>query len=167
MKNLILIRHAKSSWKNHALADYDRPLNKRGKRDAPLMGEHLKQQAIKPDLILSSPARRAIKTANIISRKLGFPINKIIDREEIYGAGHVTLITIIQQIENRYETVILIGHNPAITQLTLFLTHHPIENIPTCGVVSVSFEILNWEEVSEGIGIVDFYEYPKKIHNIT
>ena len=167
MKNLILIRHAKSSWKNHDLADHDRPLNKRGKRDAPMMGEHLYQLEIKPDLILSSPAKRAKKTARIISQKLGFPINKIIDRDEIYGASHSTLTAIIQQIEDRFENVILIGHNPAITHLSHFFTHHPIENVPTCGVVSVTFEIHNWEEVSEGKGIVDFFEYPKQIHNIT
>ncbi len=167
MKNIILIRHAKSSWKNLELADHDRPLNKRGKRDAPLMGEHLKQKAIKPDLILSSPAKRAMKTAGIISKNIGFPINQIEEREEIYGASHSTLTAIIQQIEDRFETVILFGHNPALTQLTLFLTHHSIDNIPTCGVVSVTFEILNWEEVSEGKGNVDFFEYPKKIHNIT
>ncbi len=163
MKNLILIRHAKSSWKYPELDDFDRPLNNRGKRDAPIMGEHLAQQEIMPDLILSSPAKRAIKTAGIISQKTDFPLKNIIEDEKIYAASYSTLLSIIQQIEDGYESVLLIGHNPAITQLAVFLTNHLIENIPTCGVVSVTFETTAWKKVSEGTGTMKFFNYPKNL----
>ena len=165
MKNLILIRHAKSSWKNHELADHDRPLNKRGIRDAPLMGELLSKKAINPDRILSSPAKRAIDTARLISQKIGVPVKHIVEHDKIYAASISSLLAIIQQIEDSFETVILIGHNPAITQMTLFLTHHPIDNIPTCGVVNMRFEIPTWREIAEGKGIIEFFEYPKKMLN--
>ena len=91
MKRLYLVRHAKSSWKDPDLDDFDRPLNKRGKRDAPLMGQKLRQADVRPDLIVSSPAKRAAKTAKIMAGQIEYPVKKIIWDESLYAAGIVTL----------------------------------------------------------------------------
>ena len=96
MKKLVLIRHAKSSWKNPGLRDFDRPLNKRGKADAPEMGRRLALRSLMPDRLLSSPAKRAIRTAEIIAGAIGFPAGRISRMDRLYGAGVAELIGILQ-----------------------------------------------------------------------
>lgn len=116
MKTLFLIRHAKSSWDDTALPDKDRPLNDRGRRDAPKMGERLAKRDVKPDLILSSPAVRALRTAEIIAKKLDYR-RKIVVNERLYAVGADDLLDVIHQLGDKVERVMLFGHNPELTEL--------------------------------------------------
>lgn len=161
MKRLYLIRHAKSIRKHPDLTDFERPLNKRGKKDAPLMGQRLKKYNVKPDLMISSPAKRALKTAGIIAEEIGFPIKKIVATESIYTAGVPDLLAVIRNIDDSFHHVMIYGHNPGFTMLAEHLTHHRVENIPTCGIYCLGFNIDSWKEVSEGQGTFIFFDYPK------
>lgn len=163
MKRLYLVRHAKSSWKHPYLEDMERPLNKRGKRDAPLMGKYLAANKVKPDLIISSPARRAIETARTIAEELGYSKKKIVAREEIYEAGENKIIDTIRETDNEVETLMVFGHNPGFTILANTLSNCNIDNIPTCGVFCVDFDIGSWAELDEKKGKFVFFDYPKNI----
>src|SRR5215470_8706335 len=112
MKTLYLVRHAKSSRDDPSLPDKERPLNKRGRRDAPRMGERLAKRDVKPDLILSSPAVRALATAEIVSRKLGYAIKDIVVDERLYGADPNDLLDVIHELGEKPKRVMLFGHNP-------------------------------------------------------
>lgn len=162
MKRLYLVRHAKSSWKDPDLSDFDRPLNKRGKRDAPLVGEYLKHHQAAPELIITSPAKRALKTAKIIAQELGLSPKNIVTDESIYLADVPALVTAIHQIEDSLKTVMLFGHNPGLTMLANFLTGQEVENIPTCGVFCIDFRAKSWREVGAGGGSAVFFHYPKR-----
>ena len=112
MKTIILVRHAKSSWKDTSLDDFDRPLNKRGKRNAPFMGEKLKNRQIVPDLILSSPAKRAKKTATIVAKTIGYPKKKIQYSDNMYHSSARYLLEMVRNQDDESETIMLFGHNP-------------------------------------------------------
>lgn len=159
-RTLYLARHAKSSWKDSSLSDFERPLNKRGKNDAPAMGEILKERNVKPDLIISSPAKRAKKTACIIGEKIGYPEDKIVFNKDIYEASSRELLSIIHNLNGNINSVMLFGHNPAFTMLNNILGDKYIDNIPTCGVVALQFE-KSWNELNEKSGKLLFFEYPK------
>jgi phosphohistidine phosphatase len=162
MKNLIVIRHAKSSWDDPALADIDRPLNKRGKRDAPLMGGILKFRELAPDRIISSPAKRARKTAKLIAAGVGCDAGTIDVRERIYMQGVPALIELVQELDDAWKRVYLVGHNPDLTELVNRLAGEGIDNIPTCGVASIEFEVDSWAHVMAGAGRLAFFDYPKR-----
>lgn len=164
MKYLYLIRHAKSSWDNPGLADIDRPLNKRGKRDAPLMGGRLKLHGVMPDLVYASPAKRARRTAAIIAECVGYPVENIVEQRNIYSSDMNLLLSVIQQTENSVERLFLVGHNYVLTDLAEQLTSEKLGNVPTCGIVGVAFNIGSWQEVAGGRGEMLFFDYPKK-HN--
>lgn len=160
MKTLYLIRHAKSSWKDHNLDDFDRPLNKRGKRDAPFMGELLADNEILPDIIYSSPAKRASDTAKIIAQKIGYT-KEIVYDERIYEFNFVILVRIIKEIDNIYESAFLFGHNPI---LNIFMEEYCDfdENIPTSGVIKMIFDCDDWKKITpQNCEFIEF-EYPKK-----
>ena len=163
MKTLYLVRHAKSSWKFPDLDDYERPLNKRGKRDAPLMGQYLKKQNIIPDIIVSSPATRAKRTSKIIAETLSYPKDKIKFIEDIYEASTLGLLDIAGKIEEKYESAMLVGHNPGMTYLANMLANVRIDNIPTCGIACISLNIKSWKEIAEKSGTLKFFEYPKNL----
>lgn len=162
MRELILVRHAKSSWKHENLPDFERPLNKRGKRDAPLMASILGKESGKPDLIMSSPATRAISTAKIIARVIDYPFDKIKKEIKIYHAEEIELFKIIRKLSDKYQKVLLIGHNPGLTDLYNMLCNSPIENIPTCGIVNLKFPLTKWEDLIRKSGSLSYFEYPKK-----
>lgn len=162
MKRLYLVRHAKSSWNRLELDDIDRPLNKRGKRDAPFMGQRLKQHDVCPDLIISSPAKRALKTAKIIAEEMGCPKKQIVIDDALYLQGISAIINLIQSIDDSHESVMLFGHNPDFTQLAEQLTDYQVDNIPTCGIFCIDFNVGFWQEVDEGKGLFTFFDYPKK-----
>ncbi len=162
MRNLILVRHGKSSWKEASVADIDRPLNKRGKRDAPFMGKRLREMRIKPDLIISSPAKRARKTAEMIAGELDFAAREIAIRDAVYRAGAGGLIDLVNAVGDHQACVILVGHNPDLTDLANRLADQPIEDIPTCGIISLKFPVTSWKKVVEGSGKVAFIDFPKK-----
>ena len=115
MKILILVRHAKSSWKNAYLLDIDRPLNKRGQRDAPVMGKRLAERDSTPDFLISSPATRALTTAEIIAQEIEYPVEDIVVDERIYGADVDDWLEIVQDLDDGWDCVMCFGHNPGIT----------------------------------------------------
>jgi len=165
MKQLFLIRHAKSSWSNPDLSDFDRPLNKRGKRDAPFMGQRLAQSKICPEVIIASPAKRAKRTVKTIATEIGYDLGAIIYREDIYLSGVSGLIKAIESTEDSVNSLALVGHNYAITELAEWLTGKTIGNIPTCGIVSIEFSIKRWSAIKEHDGQLIFFDYPK-LHTI-
>lgn len=164
MKILILVRHAKSSWKDISLDDFDRPLNKRGKRDAPLMGMLLKEKKFIPDIIISSPARRAASTAKIISEKLEYPISKIFWDDNLYEALACNILKVINEVDENNKVLLIVGHNPGLTNLSNYLLSNFISKIPTCGVVVIFFK-KKWKEIAENDGEILLIEYPKKHFN--
>ncbi len=165
MKKLYLIRHAKSSWNDLNLDDFDRPLNKRGKHDAKLMGERLKSKKIKPDLIIASPAKRASITANVIAKKIDYELEKIDYQETIYEASLYNLLSILKSIDNKNDVVFLIGHNPSLNSLLNYLVEsHDIENIVTTGMVEIKLDVERWGEIDEDSGEIVLFEFPKKYY---
>lgn len=162
MKTLYVIRHAKSSWDDPTLSDFDRPLNNRGKKDAPEMGKRLKQRKVLPDLFLSSPAERARTTCYAIAEELGYPESKIKTDKNLYHAEDAEILRIIQSLDNKYACVWIFGHNPGLTDFVNLLADAGIDNIPTCGVVACSLNVQSWDEVSRKKGVVTFFDFPKK-----
>lgn len=160
MKTLYLARHAKSYWKDQSIPDIDRPLNGRGKRDAPFMGEVLNDKKIMLDLIISSPAKRTKKTAIEIASKIGYPEKKIQFNEDLYEASSNTIIKLIKKIEEKYDSVMIFGHNPGLTMLNNHLSNHYIDNIPTCGIVALQLD-KKWSELDKNSCKFLFFEYPK------
>ena len=163
MRQLVLLRHAKSSWKDHTLADYDRPLNKRGKSDAPVMGERLAARGIEPSLIISSPARRARRTAEAVADALDYPAEEIEFEEDIYEAGVHTLLHLVRCLDDADREVLLVGHNPGLTELNNLLTGDYIANNPTCGAVVIGFDLPSWNQASPNSGEQKRFDYPKRL----
>jgi phosphohistidine phosphatase len=163
MKRLTLIRHAKSSWKEKGLADFDRPLNARGRSDAPLMGRRLAARGEMPDLVICSPARRAVATMKKIAREAGFPPCRIVEDERMYPADADELLRIVREIADCHDDVVLCGHNPGLTEFSNLVSNHFIDNIPTCGVVAIDFRLDSWKAVVPGSGELRYLDWPKRI----
>lgn len=162
MKRLTLLRHAKSSWSNPDLSDYDRPLNKRGRRDASEMGRRLAERGVKPDLVLASPACRSRVTVEVVATLLPIDGSDLLFDERIYLASSGDLIERLGSISENYEHVLLVGHNPGITDLANSLAGTRLDNVPTCGVISVELKGATWRELAQNEAILLFYDYPKK-----
>ncbi|TNE79330.1 MAG: histidine phosphatase family protein [Bacteroidetes bacterium] len=162
MKTLYLLRHAKSSWKDAKLSDIDRPLNKRGKDDAPVMGKRFQKLEVLPDFIISSPAKRAFKTIQTIAPLLGYSEKSIKIDMRLYGANVLELIRVIQEELDQHNSIMLVGHNPGFTHLIDTLTGTPIDNLPTCGLVRIDFNVKSWKQVEADKGKLILFEYPKK-----
>lgn len=162
MKQLYLIRHAKSSWSNPGLDDLERPLNKRGKRDAPFMGARLKEFGVRPDMVYTSPAKRARKTAKTIAECVGYPLERIQQHGDIYTSDLNKLLLVVRQTESRIGRLFLVGHNYVLTDLAEYLTSERLGNVPTCGIVGIAFDIDGWHQVAAAGGRLEFFDYPKK-----
>lgn len=166
MKTIILVRHAKSSWSDLRLDDFDRPLNKRGKRNAPFMGQKLKEKQIIPDIILSSPAKRARKTAIAIAKAIDFPKKKIIFDDNMYHSDAMYLLELVRNQDDGDETIMLFGHNPDFNDLAdILLKQNPVYNIPTTGIYCIKFDVDSWEKVQQGNGEAVFFDYPKRYND--
>ncbi len=148
MKTLFLVRHAKSSRDDPALADKERPLNDRGMRDAPRMGERLATQDVKPDLMLSSPALRALATAQIIAKKLDYKVKDIVVDERLYAAAPDDLLEVIHELGDKQKRVMLFGHNPELAELAHRLSSKIID-MPTCAVAEFSFDTKSWSNIGK------------------
>jgi len=148
VKTLLLVRHAKSSWKEASLPDRDRPLNRRGNRDAPEMGRRLANLVGTVDLIVSSPATRAMATARIVAEAMGYPADAIREDERIYEAGPADILEVIREIDPDLDSVALFGHNPGLTRLVNELSEPHVDNVPTCGAVELRLAIDRWADVS-------------------
>lgn len=162
MKKIYLVRHAKSSWKDPLLDDVERPLNNRGKRDAPFMGNILKQLEILPDKVLTSPAKRAKKTAKMICREISYPSAEIRTSRILYEHSIDEVLELIQKTDDDINSIMLVGHNPTLTSLNNYLSDIRIDNIPTCGIVFLEFKTDVWKDVGIETGKLVTFEYPKK-----
>jgi phosphohistidine phosphatase len=163
MKTLYIIRHAKSSWDDPNLDDFDRPLNKRGEKNAPVMGKRLKERGLYPTQVLSSPARRTAHTAAIISKSIGFDARHITLEPRLYHADKSEILHVLKQLDIDHHTVLLFGHNPGLTEFINALRNDGkvLPNLPTCGVVAFRCAIQDWKELTWNCGKVILYDYPK------
>lgn len=161
MKKLVIIRHAKSDWEDTNLDDYDRPLNQRGLNDAPFMGKFLHKKGLKPDIIMSSPALRAITTAELISKEVKYE-KVIYPNQYIYEAYVNALQEIVSFIHDDNDTVFLVGHNPGVSALAYMLSDLK-ESVPTCSVVEIDFDSDSWMDVSKENSTLISYESPKTL----
>jgi phosphohistidine phosphatase len=162
MKTLTIVRHAKSSWKNTSLSDRDRPLSRRGENDAPEMARRIAAAGIRPSLIISSPAKRAWTTAKVIARELGYPLEFLQREDDLYLASVNTLLDVLVAQDERFNNIMLFGHNPGLTDFANYLVPGLTNNLPTCGVVSVSFDKDDWSLYERPEIALDLYDYPKK-----
>jgi phosphohistidine phosphatase len=162
MKILTLVRHAKSSWKDTSLADRDRPLNKRGKRDAPEMGRRIAEAGIRPSLIVSSPAVRAWTTAKIVADALGYPREFLQRDNNLYLATVNGILDVIVAQDNGFNSLMLVGHNPGFTDFANYLVPGLTNNLPTAGVVSVELDTDDWSLYDKPDVKLLVHDFPKK-----
>lgn len=163
-RTIVLIRHAKSSWDNPDLADFDRPLNDRGFTDAPLMGKQLALQGLRFDAIIASPSKRTTQTLSFLLKEIKFPESKIVWDSSIFHSSSDNLIHILQSLDPSVKTVALVGHNPSMTDLANYLQSDTlIENVPTCGIVCVRAELPAWSDLQHQKAKLEFFIYPKGI----
>lgn len=161
-KQIVLIRHAKSSWNDPGQSDFDRPLNERGKEDAPEMGLRLKAAGIIPDLIISSTAKRAQQTARHIAKGVGFDESDIDWREELYHAPPSVFENIILSLDNKYETVFFVAHNPGITEFAFSLDpNRSINHMPTCATAGIRIDTDEWSDFHNASRTVFHFDTPK------
>jgi phosphohistidine phosphatase len=162
LRTLFLIRHAKSNWDSPGLRDFDRPLDQRGLRDAPLMADLLIKKNIQPDLMVSSSAKRAMTTAQFFASAYGFSSEKLILNKDIYDAFSTTVYKIISNFPDDAKTVLLFGHNPTMTDIANNFTEDFISNVPTCGIVQIESTANSWSEFSELNSKVSACYFPKE-----
>lgn len=162
MKTVFFIRHAKSSWDDMSLRDIDRPLNKRGLRDAPFMAKVLIGKGAKPDAIISSPANRAYTTATYFAAAANIPEENIIKNIDIYEAYITTIQDIITDLSEEWDTVFIFGHNPTFTSLANAYHEEYIPNVPTCGITEVQADVAFWKDFSEKTARRKNFYYPKE-----
>ena len=159
MKTLIIVRHAKSSWNQPAISDFDRPLNNRGFRDVPIMAVRIHDSGVQQ--IYASPALRANTTAILIAEGAGLPESSIRYEKGIYAAGLAELFGVLMGMGDMYQTCMLIGHNPGVSNLALELTGRDIGAMPTCSVAKINLDIDTWTDIEGTHGELIRYEYPK------
>jgi len=160
MKTLLLIRHAKSDW-NQDLPDFDRPLNKRGTKDAPMMAKRLLDQGISPQLFISSPANRALTTARAFAHVLHYPMQNIQEQPSIYEAHHLDLLQVVNAIPNNFHSAALFGHNPGISLFAHYLCADAYMDFPTAAILCLTFKTDNWAEISSDTAKLNWFSYPK------
>lgn len=165
MKKIYLIRHAKSSWSEEGMSDFDRPLNKRGKKDLPFMANRLKEFGIKPDLILSSTAKRAQKSARGIAETIGYSVDKISYDESLYDSSYTTYRYLLDSLDDKLDSLFIVAHNPTLTEVGERLSGAILTNIPTCSIVCMEFDVESFRDIQEESGKILFFDYPKK-HDI-
>jgi len=161
MKQLLLIRHAKSSWDDPLQNDIDRPLNKRGMKDAPAMAKHLLDKKIKIDTFISSPAARALGTCIYFAKAYDVKKKEIIQIDELYNAQVENFYKVICEADDSFEAIALFSHNPGITEFANELTDVHVDDMPTCSIFAVKANIEKWKEFTEGEKLFWFFDYPK------
>jgi len=161
MKTLLILRHAKSDWDEPGVADHDRTLSGRGKRDAPRAGQHLRTAQMVPDLILCSSAKRARRTAKMVAEASGYE-GEVALKDELYLAGAETYIEVLQKVPDACKSVMVVGHNPGLEELLVALTGEA-EHLPTAALARVALPIAHWRDISEEVDgkLVDIWR-PKE-----
>jgi len=160
MKNLYLIRHAKSDWSDESKSDFERGLNRRGEKAIFTMADALKEKKIIPDLILSSSAKRAKLTAEGLAKNTGYR-GKIKYIDALYMADPETVLSLIKNVNNRHDTLFVVGHNPETTELSNMMIDGFIDNVPTLGIVALNVPIKHWKKFKPEEGKLKFFIYPK------
>jgi phosphohistidine phosphatase len=161
MKTLFLVRHAKSSRDDPSLPDRDRPLDDRGRQDAPKMGKRLVRRDVEPDLLLSSPALRALTTAQLIAEEVGYKHKDIVVDDRLYASNADDLLAVVRALDKKLDRVMLFGHNPEFADLAHRLSSEIID-MPTCAVVELNFDTKTWSEVGEVKPANVVFDYPKR-----
>jgi phosphohistidine phosphatase len=161
MKTLVIIRHAKSSWDNPLLSDFDRPLNDRGKEDAPEMAKRLQRTKITPGIWLSSNAKRAYSTAKRFADVFGVDHSEIQQLDELYHASDSRLLETVHSIPAKHDVAFLFGHNPGLTDFVNQVSNLRTDNIPTCGVVVL--QLPSWKKAGHEPAELLLYDYPKNL----
>jgi phosphohistidine phosphatase len=161
MKLLTLIRHAKSSWKNEDLSDFERPLNKRGQRNAPVMGRRLAAVLPRPDLYVSSPAARAVATAQIFAAEAGGSAPPLALERDLYEAEVAEFLRVIRALDPIARHVAIFAHNPTLTEVANLLSDAGIANVPTCGLVRVRLDVERWADVTGHCGALESFDRPE------
>ena len=162
MKTLTIVRHAKSSWADTSLRDHERPLNKRGFRDAPEMGRRIGEHGIRPSLIVSSPAVRAWSTAKAVAKAINYPYEFLEKEPDLYHASVERILDVICAQDERCNNLMLVGHNPGFTDFANFLVPGLTHNLPTAGVVSVELETDDWRLYDRPSTKLLVHDWPKK-----
>lgn len=164
MKSLFFIRHAKSSWAEPYLSDHERPLNTRGRRDAPLMAQRLLSTKISPDGLLVSSAKRAKKTAKYFRDAFSIDKDQVLIQDELYHASPKTIERAIRQLPDKWSTVLIFGHNPGFTDVANALKNDQyIGNVPTCGIVGATIDVKKWKDFELEKARRTAFLYPKQV----
>ncbi len=163
MKTLFIMRHAKSSWDDSNLSDFERPLNNRGLKTAPLMGEVMLKNNFTPEIIVSSPAMRARQTAELVKDSAAFEADILFD-ERIYEASAMSLLEVVSGIADEYTSAMIVGHNPGFENLVRVLTGK-IEPMPTAALAVIDLEINSWKEINAETGDLRKFILPKEEQN--
>ncbi len=161
MKTLTIVRHAKSSWDDRSLSDRERPLNARGRKDAPLMGRRIAAAGIRPSLIVSSPAVRAWKTARAVARELNYPMEFLQRESNLYLASVEEILDVVSVQDNQFNNLMIVGHNPGLTEFANFLSPGLTNNLPTAGIVCVAIERDDWTLHARPSTELLLYDYPR------
>jgi len=163
MKRLLLLRHAKAEPATDPLVDIDRPLADRGERDARRIGERLRQQRLQPALILSSPAARALRTAQLVANTIDYPRDAVALDRRLYLAEPAAIIEIIAAQNDAIETLLVVGHNPGFTELVhQLLPAFDVDDLPTCAIVGLDYaDAAAWQRFASGAAALSYYDYPK------
>jgi phosphohistidine phosphatase len=162
MKTLYLCRHAKSAWSDPRQDDFDRPLNERGLRNAPFMARVFHERGEPIDLIVTSPANRAITTARAFANAIALPVDRFIQDRSIHLASRQTLLHLVNRLPESADRVMLFGHNPGFTDLLDHLSDAGVDNLPTCGLARIDLHVKHWQEVMKNCGTMVWFDYPKR-----
>jgi phosphohistidine phosphatase len=161
MKQLLIVRHAKSSWSDSLMGDFDRPLNDRGNRDAPEMAKRILERGIVIDAIVSSTANRAFSTAQYFAKAAGIKKTNIIPVDKLYHAPAHIYYQVIKDFNDELDTIALFAHNPGITDFVNELTETRIDDMPTCGIYAVKINIKHWCDFKTATKSFWFFDSPK------
>jgi len=154
------MRHAEPNLNIIGVKDINRSLNKIGTNDAEMMGKRIKIKKYIPDIIISSPAVRALSTAKVIARIINYPFSKIIINRNIYYSSYQDILEIIQNVSNKYDTLMISGHNPTLHHLSQTLTEEQVFSFPTCSIFCIQFDVEHWNQI--GVGEKKFMIFPDK-----
>lgn len=164
MRRLTLVRHAKSDWKNSDLKDFDRPLNRRGMRQAPQVARQLAAQQVRVDLMVTSPAVRALETARIFARALDYPLRRLKQDERLYLAKPKDILEVVRGVGSRVRHLMLFGHNPGLSEFAQALVRDSdLDELPTSAVYSVELDIRSWPDARLGDGLNPSLIHPKSL----
>ncbi|HSC07855.1 MAG TPA: histidine phosphatase family protein [Steroidobacteraceae bacterium] len=164
MRRLTLVRHAKSDWKNSDLKDFDRPLNRRGQKEAPQMAELLAAQQVRVDLLLTSPAVRALETARLFARALNYPPRRLKSDERLYLAQPKEILEVVRGIGSRVRHLMLVGHNPGLSEFAQALSNDSeLGELPTSAVYAVDLDIRSWGDAKFGDALNPSLMHPKSL----